>query len=230
MVDHARSDGRRHRAPEILTQVLPQVPFWNSIVPMSPWRNPFSFEFLGIALHFGMQITHRFKHAFAVPRPNELSVHVQPILQTPGWSALPSGHATEAYMAARILRALLGQDDRSPVHAALQRQAQSIADNRVYAGLHYPVDSLAGQILGETLAEYVLSRCTQMPWTPRTFAGADSDLKSIDFKPLEHPMCTKQPWLALGTPAAGASADALLAHLWKKACAEWRAVGFEPTV
>jgi hypothetical protein len=39
------------------------------------------------------------------------------------------------------------------------RQAARIAINRTIAGVHYPVDSSAGQLLGLSLAEYFLARC-----------------------------------------------------------------------
>jgi PAP2 superfamily len=238
---HARNDSRRSRAAEILTQVLPQVPYWSSIVPLSPWRNQRTFEFIGIVLHFGMQVCHRFKHALAVPRPNELSLQVQPILQTPGWSAFPSGHATEVYMFARLMRELMGQNADSGLHDALQKQARGIADNRVYAGLHYPIDSVAGQLLGETLAEYVISRCTHpgkdesnpgkgaskaASWTSREFKGDGGDLSSLEFDPLRLPLSSNSPkWLAQSKAQSANRRNPILGHLWSRAVHEWTDVG-----
>ena len=55
---HAESELRRGRANEIVAQILPQVPFWSSIVPLSPWRTPWTYELLGVALKFGNEVCH----------------------------------------------------------------------------------------------------------------------------------------------------------------------------
>jgi PAP2 superfamily len=228
VVDYAYADGRRSRAPEIITQMLPQVPYWSSVLPLHPARFRRTFEFLGVSLHFAMQLCHRFKHTLAVPRPNELSVKVQPMIQTPGWSAFPSGHATEAFMAARLLRALAGQNPKSDLDTALQMQAKQIADNRVYAGLHYPLDSGAGQMLGETLAEFVLARSIGgKSWWPRNFVVKQQNtLPEYEFDPINEDMHADRDWMIRDGAQALQSPSGLMVHLWSQAVAEWKASGY----
>lgn len=163
---------REDRANEVLTQVVPQVPFWGSIVNLQPHRHKYTLEVIGLALSLAWQVEMRFKHAFACPRPAEYSPQVQPMITTPGHSSLPSGHATEAFTVARVLQSLMGAAQGSELVSQLQRQAARIAINRTVAGLHFPVDSAAGRLLGHTLGSYFVHRCQgQTQYHERTFDG-----------------------------------------------------------
>ena len=71
------------------------------------------------------------------------------------------GHATEAYMFAKIICALAGQAAGSPMAQQLRVIARRIADNRVIAGVHFPIDSTAGFVLAEAMSDYFIARCTR---------------------------------------------------------------------
>ena len=74
-------------------------------------------------------------------------------------------------MLAYLMEGLL--DLPSDSMTQLLRQAARIATNRVVSGVHFPVDSVAGRLLGKTLAEYVLARLGlgARAVTQRTFDG-----------------------------------------------------------
>jgi hypothetical protein len=110
------------------------------------------------------------------------SPQIQPIIQTPTHSAFPSGHATEAHIVATVLTHLLAAADhpedpafaRRSVEAAIAqtqhyRLAARIAINRTVAGVHYPVDSAAGAVLGITLGDFLVARAS----APHPPAGPD---------------------------------------------------------
>lgn len=95
----------------------------------------------------------RLKHAFNVQRPFEIDSSIVPMLPVPGHSSFPGGHATIASALAAVIAAVVpgASADR------LGELADEIALNRVRAGLHYELDSIAGRRLGGALAAYLLT-------------------------------------------------------------------------
>jgi hypothetical protein len=155
---------RAERTSEILTQVVPQTAHWSSIAALSPDRHRYTWELVGVGLRFAMMMVMQLKYEFNVQRPWERSAVIQPMIMTPGYTAYPCGHATEASFVAELVP-LLAADPTHPcavdsdarkdgMARQLNRLAFRIAENRVVAGLHYPVDSIAGQALGVMLARY----------------------------------------------------------------------------
>ena len=85
------------------------------------------------------------------------SPQVQPIITTPGHGTYPMGHGAQAFATVHALGALLEIGAEHPtVTGSCIRQARRISINRVVAGVHFPVDAAAGQMLGTTLGEFVL--------------------------------------------------------------------------
>jgi undecaprenyl-diphosphatase len=64
-----------------------------------------------------------------------------PLTGTPTGLSFPSAHATSSFTAARAYSALV---PAAPLYAL----AASLALSRLYLGVHYPSDSLAGVVLG----------------------------------------------------------------------------------
>jgi hypothetical protein len=162
------SDLRSERAGEILSQIVPQTAAWSAIAGLQPERHRYTFELLGVGLRFVHQIEMRMKCLLECPRPMEFSPTIQPMILTPGHSTYPSGHATESYFIAELLPMLAKGSaenlepevsDRRSLRAQLRRLAYRIAENRVVAGVHYPLDSLAGQLLGTALAREFAFSC-----------------------------------------------------------------------
>jgi len=111
----------------------------------------------------------------------------------------------------------------------LDRQAARIASNRVVAGVHFPIDSIAGRMLGVALAEYFVGCC--MPSTaPKKFMTRRFDASKIDAAPTTefNPFDTKQrldqaPGVAIYSAVQGSNIphSPLMRHAWHKARAEW---------
>ena len=178
------ADLRPDRAAEIVSQLGVPHAFFGSIAYLHPERTRWTMELIYTALRFAYTVVMRIKYALACRRPHEYSPQIQPIIACPLHGSLPSGHATEAFMFAHLLAVLStdegslhGQDGKLQIDGKivriddqevtlrsvwvnqLMRQAARIAINRTVAGVHFPVDSVAGILLGLTLAEYVVRRC-----------------------------------------------------------------------
>jgi hypothetical protein len=224
---------REESISEILAQLLPQAPFWASVLHLHPQRHPYTFELLGIALQVTMMAVMRFKHALACPRPSEYSPNIQPVVLMPGYSALPSGHATEAMVAAKVLLALTGQDAASPLAIQLHGLADRIARLRVVAGLHFPVDSAAGHVLGEAIAGWFVALATRNDgaapggaWTQRGFDGAAYPAAE-DWDWATRPAAAEVPYeVAQVAQVDARQAAPTLAWLWDCAREEQVASGF----
>lgn len=219
---------RASRASEILAQTLPtQVPFWASIIGMQPYRQPWTQALAGLALSMTVDIEMRLKHAFCCPRPGVLSPQIQPMIAVPGHGSWPSGHATETFMVATVLQALLQQANRTgnKYQEQLQRFAARVAVNRTVAGLHYPVDSAAGRLLGTALGEFFVARSrgdevNEWGFDGRRFHGKND--APVDFDPRVSMTDGASGYYDYKPAAWQVTQAPLLAWVWKKALAEWK--------
>jgi len=235
------ADLRADRAAEILSQLGPQGAFWAPVLNVQPHRTPWTLELIATVLRFATFVEQRFKHELACRRPAEFAPQVQPMIPTPGHGALPSGHATEAFAVARVLLALAPDRFGGQLDEMLMRQAARIAINRTIAGVHFPVDSAAGQMLGLVIGEYLLARCgvanlpSPIEWKfdgPAYPGDADFDFRQqydttngTRRPPHTATTATATPWLTADAPVSTGAAPkwigAPIRWLWQQATKEW---------
>ncbi len=87
------------------------------------------------------------KLATAQPRPFERTPELEPLLEAAVGASFPSGHAATSFAGAVFLARLTGRG--APALLAL---AVLVSLSRIYVGVHYPLDVLAGALLGVALA------------------------------------------------------------------------------
>jgi membrane-associated phospholipid phosphatase len=215
---------RSDRGSEVLTQMVPQIPFWASITGLQAHKHKYTLELIGLSLSLASHVEMRFKHAFACQRPVDLSPQIQPMIPTPGHASWPSGHATEAFMVSTVLQALLPHGAK--YKEQLERQAARIAVNRTVAGLHYPVDSAVGRLLGTALADFFVARCTgKLKLHERGFSGPKFHGPKdavIDFDPRISMTDNKSGYYEYSSSASAIAASPLLEFMWTKAAKEWQ--------
>jgi hypothetical protein len=218
---------RNERATEIMAQIDPPYAFWSSIIYMHPDRTRRTFELINIVLQFCVYVEMRIKHSLACWRPVEYNAQVQPMITTPGHGSFPSGHATQVFAVAYVLRSLLNLDPSDSAHAIvieqLERQAARIATNRVIAGVHFPVDSMAGRMLGVALGEYFVGRCAgSMPLVRRTFLAAGIDnAPTTDFNPFNANQSLSGSSFYSESAGTAIVPSSLLRPVWDAAQYEW---------
>ncbi|WP_158964240.1 phosphatase PAP2 family protein [Chachezhania sediminis] len=91
---------------------------------------------------------------FGVDRPGRLRPDLMTGGNVPAQGSFPGHHAAVSFALASVLDSFYPDADG----AALRDIAQRIAQNRCHAGLHFPVDTIAGALLGEVVAEALLAR------------------------------------------------------------------------
>jgi membrane-associated phospholipid phosphatase len=106
---------------------------------------PFVLVFLADAAAFG--VSDMIKALVGERRPHGYD----PLISLPHSSSFPSGHATVSFACATVLSVLVPR--AAPAFVAL---AAAIAYSRLYLGVHWPGDVLAGAALGIVTALLLL--------------------------------------------------------------------------
>jgi len=225
------STKRELRLEEVLTQMDPPLAYLASFVPLHPERTPCTLALIDAMLNAAGDVVQRVKHGLVVPRPYEVDRRIHPMVTTPGHASFPSGHATQSAAVCEMLIRLLtasGQPDHQPYEKPLRRLASRIALNREVAGLHYPMDSLAGAVLGTGLAQRMVERCLGAAET--TAWIVDPNPKDADvvagqawarLPDADELLSTLTPWVKATPEDLTIAPDPLLAWVWRKARTEW---------
>ncbi|MGW8272150.1 MAG: glycosyltransferase family 39 protein [Thermodesulfovibrionales bacterium] len=105
-----------------------------------------------LSLAFADAAAYVLKIAIGRPRPFAALEDVRLLVGRGGSSAMPSGHATNAFAVASAIGLLFP----GMVRALLLIAAGLVALSRIYVGVHYPSDVLAGAVLGAGVAFMVV--------------------------------------------------------------------------
>ena len=156
---------RSDRLQEIYLQQWDMISFLGATTHVNVISQKWLLELLQAVQEAAMVNVAQVKHIVDVARPVHLFPGAAPVVQTPQHSTIPSGHAAEGFTVAYVLSRLLGRTDAETVEGAnnIFRMAARIATNRTVAGVHFPMDSMAGACLGLTLGRIFWRRLAGDP-------------------------------------------------------------------
>ncbi|MBZ9603429.1 phosphatase PAP2 family protein [Phyllobacterium chamaecytisi] len=93
-----------------------------------------------------------YKNKFNRLRPSQFEPRLRPLLAVPAHESFQSNHAFQCFSIVFAFNTILPEH---PATEELARIAQNVAENREWAGLHYPSDTKAGRDLARRFAPYL---------------------------------------------------------------------------
>jgi undecaprenyl-diphosphatase len=111
------------------------------------WSRPWLWTRVGATILIAESVSGALKVQLARDRPPVVDPDPEPLMRLPGTHSFPSGHATVSFACATVLALAVPR-----LSVPLFVLAALISFSRVYVGVHYPFDVLAGALLGYALA------------------------------------------------------------------------------
>ncbi len=224
-------DQRGDRASEIITQTGGITQFFAPVLGVPASRSTHLIELMLLVQHLAGMASMPAKHALACRRPDELDSRLVPLVPTPSHGSLPSGHATQAAAVSTVLVALLdaagqGVSHLSERRAMIRATGHRVAVNRTVAGVHYPIDSAAGFMIGinvgriiAALGQNAKAELTRFSFDPNAAEAQSADFILRDAMALFEPAsATPLPGVTMQRETVGMpSDDSKFAWLWSRA-------------
>lgn len=110
------------------------------------------FALVNLAGYDALVASHEAKYTYWLLRPTQADPAITLPIALPSFPSYPSNHSAISAAAATVLGALFPQHD-----AALQADAEEAGISRIYGGIHYRFDNVAGLELGRKVGRYVLA-------------------------------------------------------------------------
>ena len=121
------------------------------------WRRPYPFLLVAATSITTSLLNTLFKYAVQRDRPPTVILDPKPLMEVPTTSSFPSGHTSTSFACAYVISRLAPRLT-IPVFAL----AALIGFSRVYVGVHYPLDVVAGAIFGLIVARALLMLLTAL--------------------------------------------------------------------
>jgi len=121
------------------------------------WRRPYPFLLVAATSITTSLLNALFKYAVQRDRPPTVILDPKPLMEVPTTSSFLSGHTSTSFACAYVISRLAPRLT-IPVFVL----AALIGFSRVYVGVHYPLDVVAGAIFGLIVAKALLMLLTAL--------------------------------------------------------------------
>ena len=162
---------RDDRFAEILDQDdgAGAINYWMGMLKIDPSRHPGTNLMVHVGRRIGEHVSMCLKGFFRSPRPSQVAPSITPMIDPPATPSFPAGHAVQSYLISYMLAYSLADSSGNtnlpqhslpsptasmetflatkPPSGPLFDLAARVSENRVVAGLHYPIDIRAGRAI-----------------------------------------------------------------------------------
>lgn len=135
---------RHQRVGEIRDQDTKFHDYFAQLMMITPYSHPDTFTLFKMGARVGEVLMTVYKREHERPRPQQFEPRLIPLLDLPGHSSYPSGHALISRLIALCLAELVAN-----YRDSLMALSNRIGQNREIAGLHFPSDTAAGVSVAE---------------------------------------------------------------------------------
>ena len=151
----ALSDEREARFAEIIDQHTGEgaLKYWLGML-MIDASSPATLQLVHVGRRLGEMVVMCLKKHFGEPRPSQVCPALVPMIDPPITPSYPAGHALQSHLISKLIEASYRAVSQSHMLFALSHR---VAENRVVAGLHYPIDSEAGVVAAEDIYARLMS-------------------------------------------------------------------------
>jgi len=150
-------------------RIVEQIRFWDSGPPSYRWMDlvtkrqsagqpvgrsmVHAYTYVSLAIYDATVAVWNAKYTYNRSRPSMGDAGIQPRVQVPNNPSYPSDYAATAAAAAAVMAFLVPAEANH-----FQMMAEEAGKSRLYAGVEYPSDYLAGLELGRRVAEQVIAK------------------------------------------------------------------------
>jgi membrane-associated phospholipid phosphatase len=118
----------------------------------NPPRAARAYALLGVALFDSWTASQDGKFTYWYIRPPQLDAGIVPLFPAPNFPSYPSNHSTITTARTEVLAYLFPREA-----AYIRAVGKEAGDSRIWAGIHFPIDNVAGVALGTAVAQKVIA-------------------------------------------------------------------------